>query len=208
MPEISKIAAIVLAAGSSSRFGANKLLYPLTLGGVTKPLIVHSLLPWLEVFGQITVVVSNNSDQFCNEINTELGKLNATAIRWLECENSTTGMSASLACGVRANINALGWMIGLADMPKVPSAAIAGVRDLLLEGACLAAPFFDGKRGHPVGFASNYKEDLLMLQGDTGARHLLERDKVDLLQIEINDSGIFGDVDTQADLQNIWHFSD
>jgi molybdenum cofactor cytidylyltransferase len=202
LPENSKIAAIVLAAGTSRRFGSNKLLHSITHDGVTNPLIVYALLPWLEVFEKITIVVGNDSEPFCSEIDSVLGRLNSAAIHWVECKNSKSGMSASLAFGVRANINASGWVIGLADMPKVPSAAISGVRDALLKGASLAAPFCNGKRGHPVGFTSTYKEDLLMLQGDTGARHLLERDKVNLVNFEINNSGIFMDVDTLTDLEN------
>lgn len=201
MPEKSQIAAIVLAAGSSRRFGANKLLYPLTLRGKTKPLIAHSLLPWLEVCKQVTVVVSNDTDQFCNEIETAMANLSDSAIHWVVCENSASGMSASLACGIRANLNASGWLIGLADMPKVPSAAIAGVRDALFNGASMAAPFCNGERGHPVAFSSQYKEELLLLLGDTGAKQILQRDKASLVQVEINDSGIFSDVDTQADLR-------
>lgn len=203
MPEENNIAAILLAAGASRRFGTNKLLHPLTLGGVTQPLIAHSLLPWLAVFEQITVVISTESAQYCKDIDAVVGKLRASAIHWVVCENSATGVSASLACGVRANINAAGWVIGLADMPQVPSATIANVRDALLEGAGLAAPFCNGKRGHPVGFASPYKEELLLLQGDAGAKHLLERDKDKLAQINSENNGIFADVDTQADLHNI-----
>lgn len=203
MPEKSEIAAIVLAAGASRRFGANKLLHPLTIDGVTVPLAAHTLLRWLKAFEQITVVVGKGSDQFRNNIDTALGKLSASAIRWVVCENSALGMSASLVCGVSSNFNASGWVIGLADMPKIPPTAISGVRDALLKGANLAAPLSNGKRGHPVGFASRYKEDLLSLRGDTGARQILEREKANLVQVKIEDNGIFEDVDTLTDLQNI-----
>ena len=63
-------------------------------------------------------------------------------------------MAASLACGVRANPDAAGWLIGLADMPAVPPEAIAGVRNALVAGADLAATLCDGRRGHPVGIRS------------------------------------------------------
>jgi len=203
LPEKNNIAAIVLAAGASSRFGTNKLLHPLTLGGVTKPLIAHSLMPWLEVFEQVTIVVGKDSNQFCNDVDTALGKLSASAINWIACEDSASGMSASLACGVRANINAAGWLIGLSDMPKLPSAAISGVFNAILEGASLAAPFCNDERGHPVGFSSYYKEDLLVLQGDTGAKQIIKRDKASLIKVNVEDNGIFVDVDTLTDLQNI-----
>jgi len=199
LPDNNEIAAIVLAAGTSRRFGSDKLLHPVTLNGVTLPLAAHSLLPWFDSFEHITVVVRPEAKEFCSAIDTVLGATKASAIRWVGCENAAQGMAASLACGVRVNRDAAGWLIGLADMPAVPLAAIAGVRNALFAGADLAAPFCDGKRGHPVGFASHYFEELLALKGDTGARSLLERDLSKVVQIKIDNEGIFADIDIPAD---------
>ncbi len=201
MPDPSEIAAIVLAAGASRRFGSDKLLHPVTLRGVTLPLAAHSLLPWLETFGHVTVVVRPGAETFCSAIETALGAINPAPIRWIVCADAAQGMAASLACGVRANRDAAGWLIGLADMPAVPMAAIAGVRNALLAGAALAAPSRDGRRGHPVGFAAHYRDELLALQGDTGARRLLERDRSNVVDIKIDHAGIFADIDIPGDLQ-------
>jgi molybdenum cofactor cytidylyltransferase len=203
LPDRAGIAAIVLAAGSSSRFGSEKLLHSVTLQGVTLPLAAHSLRPWLENFERITVVVRPGSEALRSAITAALGATASASIHWSVCQDAAQGMAASLACGVRANSEAAGWMIGLADMPAVPSAAIAGVRNALLAGADLSATMRDGRRGHPVGFASLYRDELLALQGDAGARHLLERDKSNLVQIEIGDNGIFADVDIPGDLHRL-----
>jgi molybdenum cofactor cytidylyltransferase len=88
-------------------------------------------------------------------------------------------------------------------MPAVPSVAIAGVRNALSEGAALAAPSRAGRRGHPVGFASHYRDELLALQGDNGARRLLERDRSKVAEIKIDDAGIFADIDIPSDLKNL-----
>jgi molybdenum cofactor cytidylyltransferase len=93
------IAAIVLAAGASRRFGADKLLHPLTLHDVTLPLAAHSLLPWLEVFGQITVVVRPESQALCSAVETALGARRSAAMRWLACADAAQGMARSLSCG-------------------------------------------------------------------------------------------------------------
>lgn len=200
-PGSGDVAAIVLAAGASRRFGSDKLLHPVTLRGVTLPLAAHSLMPWLETFGHATVVVRPGAETFCGAIESALGESKSAPIRWIVCADAAQGMAASLACGVRANRDAAGWLIGLADMPAVPVAAIAGVRNALLAGAALAAPSRAGRRGHPVGFASCYREELLALHGDTGARRLLERDKSNVVDIGIDHAGIFADIDILGDLQ-------
>ena len=196
-------AAIVLAAGESRRFGSDKLLHPLTLRGMTMPLAAHSLLPWLETFGPVTVVVRPGADAFCSAIETALGMVKSAPIRWVECLGAAQGMAASLVCGVRANRDAAGWLVGLADMPSLPSAAITGVRDALSAGAALAAPSRSGRRGHPVGFASHYYDQLMDLKGDNGARRLLERDSDSVIEIRVDDAGILADIDSPGDLRHL-----
>ena len=200
LPARSDIAAIVLAAGASSRFGSDKLLHPLTLHGVTLPLAAHSLRPWLETFKQISVVVRPAAKVFCSAIEAALSTSDSAGIHWIECADAAQGMASSLACGVRANLDVTGWLIGLADMPVVSVQAITGVRNALSDGAAIAAPAHSGRRGHPVGFARQYREELLALQGDVGARHLLERDKSDVVEIMVDDVGIFADIDIPGDL--------
>lgn len=201
MPDPGDIAAIVLAAGASSRFGADKLLHPVTRYGVTLPLAAHSLLPWLKARGPVTVIVRPESQAFCRAIEQALGSTYTARFNWFVCADAAQGMAHSIACGVRCNSNAAGWLIGLADMPAVPTSAITGVRNALLSGANIAAAFNAGKRGHPVGFSANYRDDLLALSGDSGARRLIERDSAKLVHVEIDDAGIFADIDTPADLQ-------
>jgi molybdenum cofactor cytidylyltransferase len=198
----------MLAAGSSQRFGSDKLLHPLTLRGATLPLAAHSLLPWMETFEQISIVVRPGAKVFRSAIEAALGigkggANKSAAINWIECADAAQGMAASLACGVRANLDAEGWLIGLADMPAVPVEAITRVRKALSAGAAIAVPAHAGRRGHPVGFARQYRIELLALQGDVGARRLLERDASHVVEIRIDDAGIFADIDVPGDLQHL-----
>lgn len=201
MADSANIAAIVLAAGSAQRFGSNKLLHPVTLDGTTLPLAAHSLRPWLQVFSRITVIVRTGSEAFIHAI--EQASASTGHIDWAICPQAETGMAASLADGVRKNRDAAGWIIGLADMPQLPLAAIRDVRQALTEGAFLAAACRAGKRGHPAGFSARYRDELLALRGDSGGRHIFERDAALVHRIEIPDDGIFTDIDSPNDLKTL-----
>ena len=197
------IAAIVLAAGSSRRFGTDKLLHPLGQGQDALPLAARSLLPWLQTFNQVTVVVRPDSERLQNAVAQALGRDYAARIHWQVCPDSDLGMSASLVEGVSAHLQAAGWLVGLADMPAVPPEVIDAVGSAIAGGALLAAPYYQGRRGHPVGFSAHYLEDLLALEGDSGARRILVRDAEWLHPVETDDSGILYDIDSPEDLQHI-----
>lgn len=196
------IAAIVLAAGSSRRFGADKLLHPVGKGDEAMPLAARSLLPWLQAFLQVTVVVREESERLQAAVIQALGPERAQHVHWQRSPDADLGMSASIAAGVSAHLTAPGWLIGLADMPAVPAHVISAVGSAIAGGALLAAPYCKGRRGHPVGFSSHYLEDLLNLEGDAGARQILLRDAEWVHPVPTDDPGIFIDIDSPEDLKH------
>jgi molybdenum cofactor cytidylyltransferase len=109
------------------------------------------------------------------------------------CDNANAGISASIACGVRASSDAGGWIIALADMPAVAASTVRAVADALVSGDATAAPMYQGQRGHPVGFAAHLRDELLALTGDTGARTVLTAHPPRLF--EVDDPGVLYDVD-------------
>lgn len=194
---MSEPAAVVLAAGASRRFGADKLASAVTLNGLQAPLLVHALRPWLEVFERVTLVLRPEGTALRSLL---LAGGHAARINFVICENSAQGLSASLARGVKAEADAGGWLIGLADMPCIPASAIAAVREAIAAGAAIAAPYVDTRRGHPVGFAAHYYNELTSLSGDQGARSLLERDRGLIQPVDIADRGILLDIDEPGDM--------
>ena len=86
------------------------------------------------------------------------------------CDNAAEGMGASLACAVRAAEGGDAWLVALGDMPFVRPSSIAAVRAALEGGALLAAPYFRARRGHPVGIGARFRQELLSLGGDEGAK--------------------------------------
>jgi molybdenum cofactor cytidylyltransferase len=90
--------------------------------------------------------------------------------------------------------------VALADMPWIAPTTIARVADAVRKGAVIAAPFHDGQRGHPVGFAPVLRDALLALTGDDGARAVLARHRASLVRIDVDDAGVLRDIDRPSDM--------
>ena len=186
---------ILLAAGRGRRFDPdglqNKLLQALADG---EAVAVHSARHLSQALDRILIVVHPDA----RDLQTLLASKNfATTI----CENATAGMGHSLAHAIAQSADACGWIIALADMPHVKSSTIAALDAAICDGANIAVPINQGKRGNPVGFSSRYRNALLQLHGDRGARHLLI--DADVIEVAVDDAGIFLDIDVPLDLQKL-----
>lgn len=186
------IAGILLAAGSGTRFGGDKLLFPLADGTPVGVQAARNLLGGVDH----GIAVVRLSDRRLAELLEEEG------LRVVFCPDAQAGMGTSLAFGVAAAQYADGWLIALADMPFIQSGTIRGVAGLLRAGALIAAPQHQGRRGHPVGFAHGFFHDLAQLHGDQGARALLAARAGQIQVLDCRDPGIFTDIDTPTDLSN------
>lgn len=194
---IKVVSPILLAAGQSQRFGSDKLLHTMQHQGVNQAMILHSLKPWLDVFTQINVVIRADNHALIqllqdSEIASRLTLITAT--------NASRGMSASLVSGIEANRESDGWLLGLSDMPFLESAIIGKSLEALTAGAEITRPTFNGKMGHPVGFSSNFRSQLLALSGDKGAKEILTSSPDQITFINSGDDGICRDIDTHESL--------
>ncbi|GIZ53506.1 nucleotidyltransferase family protein [Noviherbaspirillum aridicola] len=183
---------ILLAAGQGSRFDPagrrNKLMQPL---GDGVPVALAAARKLLTVLPNVVAVVRPGSDLLAQQ-------LREAGCRVSVCEAARDGMAASLVHGLHAAPQAPGWVIALADMPWVEAATIAALVDAIDDGAQIAVPTFEGRRGNPVAFSRGYLPELLALRGDKGARSLLSTWPV--TEVATGDRGILRDVDTQDDL--------
>jgi len=184
------ICGLLLAAGAGSRFGGNKLLHPLADGcamGVAAARHLVQALP--------------HSFAIVREDDAELARqLRAAGLGVIPCPDAGQGMGHSLACGVAATTGAGGWIVALADMPYVRPATIVAVARFIEGGAAVAMAEYGGQRGHPVGFAVEFRQELLQLRGDAGARSVLARHASRLVRVPLDDPGIVLDIDTRADM--------
>ena len=127
--------------------------------------------------------------------------LSGNGLNVILCDRALEGMGGTLAQVVAAApADAGGYIIALADMPFIHVDSIRAVAAALQGGAKLAAPTYRGQRGHPVGLAASYRDELLALKGDAGARDIIKRDAALMQLIEVDDPGVLRDIDTLGDL--------
>jgi molybdenum cofactor cytidylyltransferase len=186
------ITSILLAAGHSSRFGGNKLLYPLPNG---EPIGIASACKLIQVFTNNIAVVRETDKQLCEQL-TQLGFQIAMQT------NPNAGMGDNLALGIKTSLNANAWVIALADMPWIQMKTLNLIRQSLENAALISAPTFNQQRGHPVGFNQIFLKQLLALKGDSGAKSLLKNHAAQVQLVPVDDAGILQDVDKRLDLKD------
>lgn len=190
MPD-KKLSCVLLAAGAASRFGSQKLLARLPDGRSVIEATVAKLIA--AKVGNIVAVVRTDA-----ALQSRLQCYPCTVV---VNDRAAEGMGTSIAVGVAASADADAWLIALGDMPSIRVDTIKAIADTIYSGAEIAIPVMAGKRGHPVGFSAKYRENLLTLRGDTGAREIIRADAGCVTEIVVDDGGIFADIDTPADLK-------
>jgi molybdenum cofactor cytidylyltransferase len=190
-----KIAAIILAAGQSRRMGFNKLLADVS----GKPLIVRTVENIAASKVQQVFVVTGHQ---AGEVATALVGFNVTLIH---NSDFASGIASSIKAGI-AGLNGFdGALICLGDMPLVSSAIVDEMiaafdpeqkRELVL-------PVRKGALGNPVLWDGAYFPELLKLEGDRGARGLIEKYRAHATEIEIGDDSVALDADTPEALAQI-----
>ena len=184
---------IVLAAGQGSRFvgTSHKLAQPLGESSVLGTTLRHAIASQLHV-----VVVT--TDRFAGEARQSVAARDVVVVPEAGSgESSQLGMGYSIAAGVRASATSAGWIMLPADMPLLQPATLQAVARQL-DRHPVAYAQYQGRRGHPVGFAAELYSELVALSGDEGARRLVAR--YPAFGIELDDAGILADIDTEADL--------
>jgi len=180
----------LLAAGSASRFGSDKLRHELPHG---VSIAVQSARHLKLEIPRVVAVVRPGSSELVTSLKQE-------GCEVVVCDDAAEGMGASLACAARAAGEADGYLIALADMPFLRRTTIAAVREALVAGAALAAPYFRARRGHPVGLSRRFFQELLALRGDEGAKRVIAANEKQMVKIPVGDPGALRDIDRPEDL--------
>lgn len=190
------IASVILAAGSASRMGRPKQLLP--LGG--RPMVWRVAdAACRAALGQVIVVTGACGEKVSRAL-AGLAVSVAVNPRW------QSGQAASLKAGLAAvDRQARAVIYLLADQPLIPSAVLQDLARAYYAGqGSIVAPVFQGQRGNPVLFdLARWREDLMALQGDCGAREILRAHPAELGCVPVDDPRYFLDADTEEDYQTI-----
>lgn len=192
-------AGIVLAAGMSTRFGRPKHL--IKVGG--KTLLARVVAIALESeLSEVVVVLGHEADS----VRATLGSLGCQErLRTVVNERYADGMASSLQAGllsVKEQYPAVMFLLG--DQPLIDVGAI----NLLLRrfwstSKDICVPVQGERRGNPVCFSRRFYEQILDIQGDTGAREIIRRHPEDVLGVEIDSPSFFLDIDCAEDLERL-----
>jgi molybdenum cofactor cytidylyltransferase len=189
MPNLT---AIVLAAGRSSRMdNVNKLLLPLgektILESVVDKVCASSVSD--------VVVVTGHEDRQIRDV------LAGYQVRVAYNPEFAGGISTSIRRGILAcRPETEGYMMYLADMPFIRQGTLEQLREVFQaqDEPSIVVATMNGRHGHPVVLHAEYREQLLQLQGDVGARSIVAENPGSVIEVEVNDDGIFHDIDTRA----------
>ena len=185
-----RIDAVILAAGESTRTGnQNKLL--LEFGN--KVLAAHAVDAALRsMTHEVHVITGYQRDRLATALRNR-------PVNFIHNENYHTGIGSSIRCAIK-NLSADvdGVVLCLADMPWVRANHLDALIDRFT-GRAVCAFYFEGQRGHPILFPKNWFARLMTLQGDSGARSLLQEATETVTAIAVSNDAILRDIDRLED---------
>lgn len=191
------ITAIILAAGRSQRMGErNKLLLPFRGKTVLESVLDTVVsLPFREI-----LVVTGHDGAVVQSI------LQNYPLKRVHNPDYRRGMSTSLKKGLSAaDPGATGFLICLADMPLLSADLLMNLcnRFAAAPGPAIVAPVCRGWRGNPVIFSRHFSSEIMALEGDRGARSVIEAHPGAVIEAPVEDAEIFRDIDTKEDYERL-----
>jgi molybdenum cofactor cytidylyltransferase len=192
-----KVAAIVLAAGRSSRMAPRNKLLELVEG---KPIVARVAEAALGSGARPVIVVTGFE---ASRVAAALGDLEVTIV---QNPAHAEGLSTSLRTGLQAlPADSDGALILLGDMPEIESSDLETLMAAFAadQRRAICVPVRHGRRGNPVLWGSAYFAEMMSLSGDMGAKPLMARHQECVTEVPAASDGIFADVDTLSDLARL-----
>ncbi len=189
-----QVEAIILAAGSSQRMGeANKLAALIGERILIRQTVERALASKAD---GVSVVLGHQAER----IKAILAGL---PVALHVNTDHASGLSSSLKTGIgHVSSKASGALILLGDMPAIDAGAINRLIACFIEaqGKAVIRASYNGRRGNPVILPRALFDSVFTLEGDVGARHLIEDGEVDVIDVEMGPEALI-DIDTPAELE-------
>ena len=192
----AKIAGILLAAGKSTRMGSNKLLTSVS----GKPMIRHSAEALLASSAGPVLVVTGHERERVVEA------LQGLAVQFIDNPAYASGLASSLKAGLAAvPADADGAIVALGDMPLVAGRHVNRLIAAFspAEKRTIIVPVHGGERGNPVLWGREHFEEMLSLDGDRGAKSLMEKHEDHITEIAMRSDAVLADFDTPEALARL-----
>ena len=190
-----KVWCLILAAGESTRMKQQKLLMPWNGKTVVEATVERALASNAD---EVLVVTGSHR----SEIES---LLKPSGVKIVVNESYQDGMLSTVLCGIKTIPSAVdAVLVMLGDQPMVQTSVINRIIETYQKkGAKIILPVWKGKRGHPVLFDLQFREEMFGLKGNPGLRELLQRYPNDVKELEVDSSEIVEDLDTQEDYQKL-----
>jgi molybdenum cofactor cytidylyltransferase len=186
---------LILAAGAATRFGSDKMMARLPCG---RP-VLDSTLSELPKGHPVHVV--------CKPGHTALmDLLKKKDVPFSINPNASEGMATSLVSGLQNTRQWQGWVICLADMPWIRQGTYRSIMRALTPSNIVVPVINQGGKhqlGNPVAFGKDFRETLLALEGDHGARTVVHNNASAVVELDVKDHGILLDIDYPDDINNV-----
>ena len=204
------ISAIVLAAGRSRRMGAQKLLLPLggrpviarivdeLLGGPVDEVIVDEVIVDEVIVDEVIVVIGQDGQRIRQV-------LAGRRVHLVVNPDAEADMLSSVRCGLRAmppQCDAA--LVVLGDQPGISREVVAELVQALRTGSRgIVVPTFQGRRGHPLLFSADYRDEILNHYDQVGLRGLLQAHADDVAEVKVSTPEVIEDMDSAEDYQRM-----
>ncbi len=191
-----RVAALVLAAGRSTRMGDVNKMLALVNG---QPMVARVVDAVVTSTAAPAIVVTGHQADDVRRV------LSERAVTVVENPDYAAGLSTSLKRGLVAVPPGIdGVLVCLGDMPRVTTSQINRLIHAFdpAAGRAICVPTHGGKRGNPVLWSRRFIPEMLEIAGDVGARHLIGAYADLVFEVEMGDPGILFDIDTPATLKD------
>ena len=189
------ISSILLAAGQSKRMlGENKLIKDVK--GI--PLIKYALNNILKSNVNEIIIILGYQNETIEKLIDKTSR-----VKFVFNSNYNEGISSSIKKGIK-NLSEKNeaFFISLGDMPSINYNTYNQLIKYSKDKKVIV-PLFKGQKGNPVLFPKSFEKKLLSIEGDSGAKKMLEINKKEVLNLEIDDPGIIKDLDVPSDFNSL-----